>query len=60
MLYVRLARLEAAKELLETTFLSVKEIGGLAGFVDNSHFVRYFKKRYGATPSEHRKAHRLR
>ena len=46
--------MQAAKELLETTFLSVKEIVALAGFNDESHFVRNFKKLYGVTPSEHR------
>jgi AraC family transcriptional regulator of arabinose operon len=46
--------MQAAKELLETTFLSIKEIVALVGFNDESHFVRNFKKLYGVTPSEHR------
>ncbi len=52
--YLRIVRMQAAKDLLETTFLSVKEIVALAGFNDESHFVRNFKKLYGVTPSEHR------
>jgi transcriptional regulator GlxA family with amidase domain len=52
--YLRILRMQVAKELLETTFLSVKEIMVLAGFTDQSHFVRTFKKLYGATPSKHR------
>jgi transcriptional regulator GlxA family with amidase domain len=52
--YLRIVRMQAAKHLLETTFLSVKEIGALAGFNDGSHFVRNFKRLYGVTPSEHR------
>jgi len=46
--------MQTAKQLLETTFFSVKEIGTLAGFNDGSHFVRNFKRLYGVTPSEHR------
>jgi transcriptional regulator GlxA family with amidase domain len=52
--YLRIVRMQAAKVLLETTFLSVKEIVALAGFNDESHFLRNFKKLYGVTPSEHR------
>jgi AraC family transcriptional regulator, arabinose operon regulatory protein len=52
--YLRIVRMQAAKDLLETTFLSVKEIVALAGFNDESHFVRNFKNLYGVTPSEHR------
>ena len=54
--YLRIVRLQAAKHLLETTFLSVKEIVALVGCTDESHFLRNFKKRYGVTPSEHRGA----
>jgi transcriptional regulator GlxA family with amidase domain len=46
--------LQAAKNLLETTFLSVKEIVALVGCNDESHFLRSFKTLYGLTPSEHR------
>jgi len=52
--YLRLLRMQAAKELLETTFLSIKEIVAVVGFNDESHFVRNFKKLYGVTPTEHR------
>jgi transcriptional regulator GlxA family with amidase domain len=54
--YLRIVRLQAAKILLETTFLSVKEIVAQVGGNDDSHFLRNFKKRYGVTPSEHRNA----
>ena len=37
--YLRIVRLEAAKHLLETTFLSVKEIVALVGCNDVSHFL---------------------
>jgi AraC family transcriptional regulator, arabinose operon regulatory protein len=52
--YLRIVRLQAAKDLLETTFLSVKEIVALVGGNDESHFLREFKKQYGVTPSAHR------
>ena len=41
--YLRAFRLARAKELLETTFLSVKEIISTIGVNDQSHFIREFK-----------------
>src|SRR5438046_1420367 len=52
--YLRTFRLEQAKELLENTFLSVKEIIRRVGVNDQSHFVREFKKAYGLTPAQYR------
>jgi len=52
--YLRTFRLERAKVLLETTFLSVKEIIGSIGVNDQSHFIREFKKSYGLTPAQYR------
>jgi AraC-like DNA-binding protein len=52
--YLRLLRMGRAKELLETTHLSVKEIMARVGVADESHFVRDFKKAYGATPARYR------
>ena len=52
--YVKSARMDAAKELLETTFLSIKEVVAQVGFKDQSHFVRDFKERYGLGPTEYR------
>jgi transcriptional regulator GlxA family with amidase domain len=51
---VRLIRLEEANKLLQTTFLSVKEIMVAVGFADPSHFVRDYKAQYGKTPLETR------
>jgi transcriptional regulator GlxA family with amidase domain len=57
-LYIRDLRVKKARELLETTSLSVKEIRLRVGMSDESHFTRYFKKAFGETPSRHRaKAH---
>lgn len=52
--YLKKHRLEKARELLETSFLSVKEIAAKVGYNDCSHFMREFKKAYDSTPSQHR------
>lgn len=52
--YVKLLRLQRAKELLESTFLSVKEVMSEAGFSDLSHFVREYKSEYGQSPLQTR------
>ena len=54
MQYLRELRLERAKHLLETSFLSIKEITHQVGMKDCSHFVRDFKKAYGAAPTHYR------
>jgi AraC family transcriptional regulator of arabinose operon len=53
--YFRERRLERAEFLLRTTFLSIKEVMSEAGVSSMSHFVQYFKKTYGATPTAYRK-----
>jgi len=52
--YLRNLRMERARSLLQTSFLSVKEVTFHIGLTDVSHFVRDFKKHYGMTPSEFR------
>ena len=52
--YLRSLRMERAKDLLETSFLSVKEIAHRVGLNDESHFVRDFKVIYGLTPISYR------
>jgi two-component system response regulator YesN len=56
--YRRELQLQRAKYLLETTFLSVKEIAGMVGITTVSHFVRDFEKAYGATPARYAKRER--
>ena len=46
--------MERARHLLETSFLSVKEIAHQVGLNDESHFVRDFKKAYGEPPTRYR------
>jgi AraC-like DNA-binding protein len=52
--YLRLLRMERAKNLLESSFLSVKEIAYQVGLNDESHFVRDFKSTYGSSPACYR------
>jgi len=53
--HLRERRLERAEFLLRTTFLSIKEVMCEAGVSSMSHFVQYFKQRYGMTPTAYRK-----
>ena len=55
--YVRELRLEKARELLETTFYQINQIGYEIGMKNDSHFTRDFKKKYGVTPTEYRRLH---
>src|ERR1051325_147580 len=52
--YLKLLRMERAKGLLESSFLSVKEIAFQVGLNDESHFVRDFKATYGHSPAIYR------
>jgi AraC-like DNA-binding protein len=54
--YLRLQRMDRAKFLLETTFLTVKEIMLKCGFSDESHFVRAFEMVCGLAPAKYREA----
>lgn len=52
--YLRALRMERAKRLLQTTFLSVKQVMTEVGVRDESHFVRDFKSAYGVSPARFR------
>ena len=54
--YQKALRMQKAKELLEETFLNVKQIMLRVGVKDQSHFVRDFRALYGHTPAEYRKS----
>lgn len=55
--YLRDLRLEQARELLENSFLQIREIGFKVGMSDQSHFIHDFKAKYGTTPSDYREQH---
>jgi transcriptional regulator GlxA family with amidase domain len=50
--YLKQLRIRKAKEYLETTRLSIKEIRREIGARDESHFIRDFKKVYGVPPAQ--------
>jgi len=52
--YAREVRLHRALYLLETTWLSVKQIRNDLGISDASHFARDFRMRFGISPSAYR------
>jgi two-component system response regulator YesN len=52
--YQKQLRMQKARELLEDSFLSVKQIMIEIGIPDRNHFARSFKKTFGTTPTEHR------
>ncbi len=52
--YLKKARMEMARELLETSTRAVKAIAADVGYNDATHFEREFKKACGSTPSQYR------
>jgi len=53
--YLRQTRMQWARQLLETSFISVKETAKRSGIKDTSHFVRDFEKEFGLSPARYRK-----
>lgn len=53
--YIMECRHQKAKELLETTSVSVEEIARQCGFVNHAHFSTTFKKMQGVSPLAFRK-----
>ncbi|HJA91581.1 MAG TPA: helix-turn-helix domain-containing protein [Candidatus Eisenbergiella merdipullorum] len=58
--YIHQTRLEKAKELLETTDMTLDEIGEKVGCNNKVSFLRLFKKYEGITPTEYRRKRRQR
>ncbi len=50
-------RLENARDLVENTSLQMKQICFKVGILDGSHFTHNFKKKFGTTPTGHRRLH---
>ena len=53
--YLRECRLERAAGLLRDRRLSLADIAARAGFVDQSHFTRSFRRGFGCTPGAWRR-----
>ena len=54
--YLKKVRMEKARDLLLTSFASVKVIGAEVGYNDPTHFEREFKRTHGMTPLHYRAA----
>ena len=50
--YIKTMRLEKAKELLETSDISVSEVAFQTGFASPSNFSKVFSEKYGMNPSQ--------
>lgn len=53
--YARHLKIESAAQALACTDLSLARIGARAGFADQSHFTRTFKRYTGLTPLQYRR-----
>ncbi len=56
--YIKIIRLQKAKELLETEDLTVSEVAFKTGFQNLSHFTNIFQKQYGILPSVFRRGNK--
>ena len=56
--YVKFARIERAKLLLQSTDLSILEIAGRLGFATRSYFSQAFREVTGMTPTQFREKER--
>lgn len=57
--YIKSIRLQKAKELLETTDLTISEVAYRTGFLTISHFTKIFKNQYGLPPSVFRRGNKI-
>ena len=53
--YLTAVRIRYAKNLLESDFLSIEQIGTLCGFQSVGYFIQSFRKQTGETPGAYRK-----
>ncbi len=54
-LYIKTMRLQRAKELLETSDMTVSEVAFKTGFHTLSHFTKVFQQQFGVLPSAFRR-----
>jgi transcriptional regulator GlxA family with amidase domain len=53
--YLHAVRLEEAKQMLETTELTIEAVAGEVGYEDASFFNRLFRRKVGLSPAEYRR-----
>jgi len=53
---LRRSRMEHARDLLENSFLSVKQVMYEVGLSDETYFIREFKRAWGMTPAAYRRS----
>lgn len=58
--YVRQLRVEYASRQLSSSELPIAEIAAAAGFADQSHLTKHFKRQTGSTPAQYRLTHKSR
>ncbi|MBA3240337.1 MAG: helix-turn-helix transcriptional regulator [Acidobacteria bacterium] len=56
--YLKVIRMRRARELIATTYLTMKQVMSRVGGRDRTHFAKDFKRIYGLTPAEYRDRHR--
>lgn len=56
--YLKMVRIKQATDLLENSFLQLKEVMSKVGLSDESHFVKDFKKLHGLPPIRYRQHYR--
>lgn len=54
--YLNFYRIEQAANLLDSTDLSITEVGNRSGFYDSGYFTKVFKKYKGTTPAFYRRS----
>lgn len=52
--YLLKQRMQVARTVLRTPYLSVKEVAAICGYTDVNHFVRTFRKVHGTPPGQWR------
>jgi len=57
--YIRVLRIELARELLTHSFWTVKQVAAMVGSGDRSHFCRDFKSVFGQAPSDFRRSEQI-
>jgi len=56
MTYLKIFRLEKAKEIIKNSDLSISQVAAECGCSDANYFTRCFRAHFGAPPSRYRKS----